>query len=172
MLDEIRYRCGTVKVCARDDASVSDTARVGHREAVAGPFVIARLEEAGATLLSLPACGFSLGARGFWPDMVRDSFIDLPEAGPSRAPIPSAARISRMDEALGWLGLIPTDRYVLRRILGARSLVHPLTDRHIFTWRRVGRLVGADHRAVQRWHRDGIDLVVAALLRRGFIFPP
>ena len=37
-----------------------------------------------------------------------------------------------MDEAMAWISLIPLDRYVLRRIVGARSLVHPITERHLY----------------------------------------
>jgi hypothetical protein len=80
-----------------------------------------------------------------------------------RPPVPSAAQITRMDEALNWITLIPAERYVLRRIVGARSLVHPLTQRHLYPWRRVAAAVGADHKAVQRWHAQGIELIVGGL---------
>jgi len=53
-----------------------------------------------------------------------------PEHPRIHPPVPSAAGITRMDEALGWIQLIPRDRSVLRRIVGARALVNPLTDRH------------------------------------------
>lgn len=72
-----------------------------------------------------------------------------------------------MDEAFGWLPLIPPDRWVLRRIVAARCLVHPITGRHLFAWRRLGSLIGADHKAIQRWHRQGVDLIVAALAQGG-----
>jgi hypothetical protein len=68
-----------------------------------------------------------------------------------------------MDEALGWISMIPQERYVLRRVVGARSLVHPLTDRYLFSWRRLGLMVGADHKAVQRWYNVGIDMIVSAV---------
>jgi len=55
---------------------------------------------------------------------------------------------------------------VLRRIVGARSLVHPITQRHLFPWRRLAASIGADHKAVQRWYAQGIELIVAALNRR------
>ncbi len=73
-----------------------------------------------------------------------------------------------MDEALGWITLIPQERYVIRRIVGARALVSPVTERHLYSWRRLGEAVGADHKAVQRWHAQGIDMLVAAVgaLRR------
>jgi len=68
-----------------------------------------------------------------------------------------------MDEAMAWIALIPRDRYVLRRVVGARSLVHPITDRHLYAWRRLGVALGADHKGVQRWHAQGIAMIVAAL---------
>jgi hypothetical protein len=83
-----------------------------------------------------------------------------------RPAVPPAARISRMDEAMGWISLIPLDCYVLRRIVGARSLINPTTDRHLFPWRRLAAAIGADHKAVQRWHRQGITIIVAGLKRR------
>ena len=55
---------------------------------------------------------------------------------------PIAEKITRMDEAMSWIPLIPLDRYVLRRVVGARSLVHPITDRHLFPWRRLGKALG------------------------------
>ncbi len=111
-------------------------------------FIVYRLEEAGATLLALPGSGYSTRLRA---------------SGKIRPPVPSASRITRMDEALAWIVLIPKERYVLRRIVGARSLVSPVTERHLFSWRRLGSVLGADHKAVQRWHAQGIDMLVAAV---------
>ena len=68
-----------------------------------------------------------------------------------------------MDQAFSWIPLIPADKVVLRRIVGCRCLVSPLTGRHLFSWRRLARLVGADHKAIQRWHASAIDHIVAAL---------
>lgn len=127
-------------------------------------FVIYRLEEAGATLLALPGTGWSTRLRNSSLEIVRNA---LESYGWSEARVrpatPSAEKITRMDEALGWIPLIPQDRYVLRRVVGARSLVHPVTDRHLFPWRRLGKALGADHKAIQRWHGQGIALIVAAL---------
>ena len=121
--------------------------------------VICQLEEAGATLLALPGSG--------WSTKLRSSSLESYgwTTRQIRPPIPSAARITRMDETLGWIQLIPLDRYVLRRIVGARSLVHPITERHLYPWRRLAVAIGADHKAVQRWHAQGIDLLVSALNR-------
>ena len=129
-------------------------------------FVIARLEEAGATLLALPGTGWTTKLRTSNIEIVRTALESYgwTEAR-IRPAVPSSEKITRMDEAMGWIGVIPLDRYVLRRIVGARSLVHPVTDRHLFPWRRLGAALGADHKAVQRWHGQAIDMIVAALNR-------
>ena len=127
-------------------------------------FVIYRLEEAGATLLALPGTGWSTRLRTSSLDIVHSALdaYGWTEAR-VRPLVPSAEKITRMDEALSWIPLIPQERYVLRRVVGARSLVHPITDRHLFPWRRLGQALGADHKAIQRWHGQGIALIVAAL---------
>ncbi len=129
-------------------------------------FVIYRLEEAGATLLALPGTGWTTKLRTSNIEIVRTALESYGWTETSiRPPTPSAEKITRMDEAMGWIGAIPLDRYVLRRIVGARSLVHPVTDRRLFPWRRLAAALGADHKAVQRWHAQGIDMIVAALNR-------
>jgi hypothetical protein len=40
-----------------------------------------------------------------------------------------------------------------------------MTGRYLYSWRRLGTAVGADHKAVQRWHAQGIDVIVAVLNR-------
>ena len=134
--------------------------------AIDAQFVIDRLEEAGAALLALPGTGWSTKLRASSLEIVRSAIEAYGWTTKRiRPPVPSAAKITRMDEAMGWLPLIPIDRYVLRRIVGARSLVHPITERHLYPWRRLATALGADHKAVQRWHAQGIDLIVSALNR-------
>ena len=138
--------------------------------AVDADYVIYRLEEAGQTLLALPASGWNTQLRTTRIDVVRSALEGYGwdrGGGALRPAVPGADRIDRMDEALAWIPLIPLDRYVLRRIVGSRSLVSPITERHLFTWRRLGSLLGADHKAIQRWHGQGIGLIVAALKGRG-----
>jgi hypothetical protein len=128
--------------------------------------VLARLEEAGRALLTLPPSGYSTGLRMNVTTLVRymiEAGGSEPEQRRIRPSAPSAAEITRMDEAFGWISLIPRDRSVLRRIVGARALISPLTDRHLYPWRRLGTMLGADHKAVQRWHAQGVDIIVSAL---------
>jgi hypothetical protein len=136
----------------------------GGPQRIDSAFVTYRLEEAGATLLALPGSGYSPRLRMAHLDVVQSAVEAYGwQGGRLRPAMPTAVAISRMDEAMGWITLIPQDRFVLRRIVGARSLVSPITERHVFSWRRLATLLGADHKAVQRWHGQGIDMMVAAI---------
>lgn len=136
------------------------------RRSIDAEYVIWRLEEAGAALLAMPNSGWTTRLKSSSLEIVRSAAEAYGwTSSRVRPPLPQADTISRMDEAMGWLRLIPDDRYVLRRIVGARSLVHPITERYLFPWRRLGTAIGADHKAIQRWHADGIDMIVAALAR-------
>lgn len=147
-------------------ASPRDLADPGPRNFLDAEYVIYRLEEAGRTLLALPHTGFTTALRRSSIDILASAIQSLGCLEKQVRPaVPPASRITRMDEALTWISLIPDDRYVLRRIVGARSLVSPITERHLFSWRRLGATLGADHKAVQRWHANGIDLIVSALNR-------
>jgi len=140
----------------------------GQGEGVDAAAVVARLEAAGATLLAMPSRGYSTQLRMMRFDVVQTAAEAYGWApAMARAPMPGAADITAMDEAFGWLALIPDGRYVLRRILGARALVHPLTGRHLFAWRRLASVLGAEHRTVQRWHGQGVEIIVRALRAQG-----
>jgi hypothetical protein len=122
---------------------------------------ITRLESAGKVLLSLPDLDRSNKLR---TTTSRFFVMPMENCGYSSKKIHMTIEpneIDAMDEAFTWLNYIPTDRYVLRRIVGARSLVSPLTGKHLYSWRRLGNLLGCDHKAVQRWYKQGIDLIVS-----------
>jgi hypothetical protein len=143
---------------------MNDIRMAGSAAEVDSAFIIYRLEEAGATLLALPGSGYSTRLRVSHLDVLQTAVEAYGgETARIKPPVPPAARITRMDEALGWIVFIPKDRYVLRRIVGARSLVSPVTERHLYSWRQLGGVLGADHKAVQRWHAQGIDMLVGAV---------
>jgi hypothetical protein len=115
-------------------------------------------------LLALPGKGYSTQMRTMRFDVVHSALDAYGwQNAAVRPPMPSAAAISQMDEVFGWLTLIPEAKYVMRRILGARALVHPVTLRHLFPWRRIGTMLGADHKSVQRWHGQAVELLREAL---------
>ena len=152
---------------ARGAATVAR--RVARGAALDAESAIARLEEAGRAILSLPQSGYSTRLRIGAIQPIRSALESYGwDASPRlRPPMPDAATITRMDEAFGWIALIPEDRYVLRRIVGCRALVSPLTERYLYPWRKIAALLGADHKAIQRWHAQGIDMLVAAVNRGG-----
>lgn len=128
--------------------------------------VVDRLERAGRTILALPRTGYTTGMRTGGFDFIRtvaESYGWSSE--PLRPPAPSAAEITSMDEAYGWLACIPDSQVVTRRIVGARSLVHPVSYRHLYTWRAIGSALNMHHNTVQKCHAEGIRIIVAALLR-------
>lgn len=132
--------------------------------AVTVAFVIARLEEAGRTLFALPQTGPSTRLVQGGMEWIRDASESYGRHRTMLRPaVPSAAEITRMDEAYAWIPLIPADKFVIRRIVGARSLMNPMSGRYQYSWRRLGTALGSDHKAVQRWHGQGIDMIVAAL---------
>ena len=129
-------------------------------------WVCAMLEEAGATLLALPDRGYTTRLRSGGLDWVRDAAAVLAPGSalpPLRPASPSPAAIDRMDRVLAWLSLLPDSAAVLRRVAGARALVHPITGRHLFSWRRMAVALGTDHKAVQRWHAQALAGISAAL---------
>lgn len=126
--------------------------------------IIARLEAAGATLLALRIAIGPTGHRSAMPEPVREAGQSYGwSQATARPATPCAAAIDAMDEALSWVNLIPPDRYVLRRIVNARALVSPTTQRHLYTWSAIARLIGADRKAVARWHAQGIAIIAAGL---------
>lgn len=139
-------------------------------EVYTAELVIERFREAGATLYALQVSGCRpAGYRAAWPEIVR-TFAELVEALPERRKRlepPSAAAISRMDQTMSWLRLIPDDRRMLRRIVCARALVNPVTERAVMSWRNIAARVGASHTAVRTWHDNGIDMIVQRLQEPG-----
>lgn len=124
--------------------------------------IVARLEEATATMALLPHGGGRLR-------MKLQSYILDDSPGSARPGVRLSAEpknIDRADAALTWLSLIPADKFVLRRVVGCRSMVSPVTGRHLFSWRKIGALLGCDHKAVQRWHAQGVAIIASELNRR------
>ena len=133
----------------------------------------AELQNAGRVLQAL-------GIRGVWPGGAQSSMPEIVrdvnegygwDPGRVRPARPGPDEIAAMDRAFGWLQLIPGERWVLRRIVAARSMTHRASGRTLYSWRRIAAMVGASHMAVSRWHRQGLEIIAgelapAALVRR------
>ena len=126
--------------------------------------IIARLEDAGRVLLALPWSGYRTGTRSGHPEVVNEAIESYGWSAPTMRPaVPSAARISKMDEALSWITLIPIERSALRRVVGRRMLVHPINDRHLYSWRDIGRDIGVSHQTAKNWHAEAVGMIAAEL---------
>ncbi len=97
--------------------------------------------------------------RGFWPDIP-----DMLASERLTAP-PSAKRITEMDQALGWISLIPAAMIDLRKLVGLRSLTSPWTEKPIHSWRALGEQFHCSHVTAKSHWLDGIRLITAALNR-------
>ncbi|HVE20640.1 MAG TPA: DUF6362 family protein [Acidocella sp.] len=127
--------------------------------------IIERLEDAGRTLIAMKDTGYRPGLAQRQHDVVHDiwdayNWTIPPEL---RLPRPGIEEIKRMDEAYGWMKFIPSGQVTMRRIVQARSLRHPLSDRYLFSWRRLADVLRLDHKAVQRVHANGIRNILKGL---------
>ncbi len=132
--------------------------------------VEAELSGAGRTLctLQVPGCR-PAGYRSAMPEMIQEVHEAYGWTGLRvRPPIPSSRDIAKMDQVLSWVRLIPADQYVKRRIVGARLLTHPVTERPLYGFRKIAALLGASHEAVRGWHAIGISIIVGHLNKPGF----
>ena len=115
-----------------------------------------RLFEAGCTLAALPAHGLKPGGvRVAWPEMLADVDLDWINAAPDddlRPPCPDAGAVSRMDESLSWIGLIGDDRWNWRKVLCLRLIVHPISHRYRFSWRKIADRLHTNHHTAKSWH--------------------
>jgi len=142
-------------------------ARSGPTDAIWTPDdVRQRLEDAGRTLVALPMPrgAFPRDARSNWPDVVRgyeDAFAaligapdeikqDFSDAHNRVRVTPSALAVGRMDEVLAWLWRIDDPRK--RRLCLSRALIHPVSGRHMVSYRKLGRIFGLHHETVRAWH--------------------
>lgn len=157
------WACGR---CGADlDAACDALTMRGSCGGIGPELIIHRLEQAGATLMAMRTKSpYPTGYRSGMPEVLREAIeaYGWSEAE-VRPAVPSSAAIDAMDRTFGWLNLIPNHRHVLRRIVAARLLVSPITGKHLAQWKALAVTVRADYRAVQRWHSQGVAIIVAAL---------
>lgn len=116
----------------------------------------ALLYQAGRTLMALRVSGcWPSGHRSGMPECLRDP-EDMRYAETEYSPAaPSPSQVSAMDLALGWISLLPaaTEAQVrIRKLVWARCLVSPRSDRPIYSWARLGRMLGlSENTAKTRW---------------------
>lgn len=126
--------------------------------------VIRRLERAGATLLALRVRGYSTEVAMRRHEVVREAVESYGWQDETIRPaVPNARAVAAMDEAFGWLAFIPDSDFVARRVVSARSLVDPVTDRYLFSWYRLGRALRMHTNTVQARHERGVEIICRRL---------
>ncbi len=126
-------------------------------------YVTVRLEQAGRTLLSLPNRGcLPAGLRSNWPSFAHAAMEAYGYGTVQvRPPVPRARAISEMDEAYGWVGLVTIIEH--RHLIWLRSFVHPISGRHLWSWRKLMRRFGIHRDTLAAWHGRGVDRIVTRL---------
>ncbi|MCH4024099.1 MAG: DUF6362 family protein [Acetobacter sp.] len=117
------------------------------------------LDEAGLTLATLRMKNLRpSGVRINWPDIVMDR-DDLAWARMSDEllPPPTADAIVRMDRALCWVMLL--DDRTQKIVVNKRLIVHPVSGKFLWEWRKLGKLLGMHHRTAQVCHRTACEVI-------------
>jgi hypothetical protein len=122
--------------------------------------VIKRLEAAGKTLMALPDKGYSPALAQRRHEIIRKLFHDEPLPPRVSVAMPDELDVMAMEIAYGWVvRFIPVEQAEMRRVVHMRSLVHPISNRHICGWRKIGRIMRCDYKTVQSLHSRGIKKI-------------
>lgn len=156
------------------------TYRVKRPTDVQNDEIITWLEWAGAKLIAMPGRRVRPAEpTSLWVDYVQDirNTDEFRQRLSIRAMAPSAEEITVMDAILPLPSICA--EHTTRRVIHARSLVHPVNNRHLYRWTRIAKLLHTDRRTVRRWHHAGIDEIARKIepdivhtLRQYFSSPP
>lgn len=139
--------------------NLSDSIKIKPSANLARPspeIIIACLEWAGQVLLSLHTRSPKPSEfRVYWPEFPGDPNEAYGYNNERLSPAaPSASDIELMESIYAWLVLISDFR--ARRVVCARSLVLPISQRYKNSWALIAIKLSTDRRSVKRLHREGI----------------
>lgn len=162
-----RARCGSCS--ANPEALMTATDGLVPEGGWTAALLEAELQRAMRALQALRVPGlWPAQYRSGMPDVLRDvEDLRYADAGEGLRFQPSAREIARMDLVLSWVLLIPMSRPEVRRAVALRSLNHPMSERPVLSWRRIGELLGCHHATAERWFDQGIAHMTVALARPG-----
>ncbi|WP_233582087.1 MULTISPECIES: DUF6362 family protein [unclassified Asaia] len=126
------------------------------------------LDEAALTLAALPATGLRpAGTGSTWPDYVRD----LEDLGWNREsddflPRPTADQVERLDIVLTWVPMIEDRK--LRTVVNMRLIVHRISGRHKWEWRKIGDKLGTSHVTAKAWHQRACAVIAKKIQPNAF----
>lgn len=121
------------------------------------------LEWASARLIAMP--GPRAGPAdysGYWPDFSQDSLelTDFRARIALRVAAPGPHEIGLMEEILALPNLlVPSDSpqvQAMRKAIRYRSLIHPITSRHLYNWTRLSKKLETSRFKAQRFYELGL----------------
>lgn len=114
------------------------------------------LEWAGSKLLAMHiASPAPKGYKVAWPEYATDHKTAYGYTGNRlKAAEPRSVEIELMDKLLLFPNLISD--VTIRRIVNARSLVTPVSNRYVYSWTKLGYMIHVDPRRVVRLHQKGL----------------
>lgn len=115
------------------------------------------LEWAGARLIAMPSDRIKPAElKCLWPEYSQDKFQVLEHRPPLsiRAMAPSSKEITIVDEILLLPNLCSSD--LTRRIIHARSLVHPIRGHYLHKWSEIALLVRLSRPTVMNRYKNGL----------------
>lgn len=138
------------------------------------------LTDAGRTLMMLPYPARSRPGQACsaWPDILQnfwDVFGHAEQADPEERReieaqminrvrvMATSKQITQLDVVLGWLWWTKGRE---RRVIVARMLTHPMSDRPVYSWEKIGKKMGASPRTIRRWHEAGVNAIILGLAGR------
>ncbi len=115
------------------------------------------LEWAGEKLLSLPVANLKPKPyRSAWPEFKQETNQDFSHKSFRPSP-PNGNEIDTLDKIFALVVLIPDIH--TRRIIQARSLINPITHRHVYHWLEIGELLNLNRKTLRRKYDSGLNLI-------------
>lgn len=118
------------------------------------------LEWAGAKLLTLSVANLKPKPyRNSWPAFKSEPNLDQDFSQKSFKPLPpNGNEIDILDKIYDLILIIKDTN--TRRIIQARSLVNPITHRHIYPWLQIAELLTLNRKTIKRYYDFGLNQIV------------
>ena len=144
------------------------SAIVDRPQHIDGATVLDRLATAHGTLALLPVRdwprGYVLNCGGIGEAEER---AGAERVSRDRLPAPGRTAIAEMEEALGWLSLLPAPPSPVRKAVQLRILTSPRNGRPQLTWPEIGQRLGCSHTHARTLAMEGIETIATGLRRFG-----
>lgn len=121
------------------------------------------LEWSGSKLIALQlSSALPKSYKNNWPSFAIDTTVATTFSKDRlKPPTPTSKEIALMDEFLLLPGLIKD--ITTRRIVNARSVVAPVSQKHLFSWNKLATLLHADRRKIMALHHKGLIEITKSL---------